>query len=148
MADVSDGAGEARRSTAIPRPPEAGGLAHERSGQGRGTDPSRSLTIERPEREQREHRTAPSEARDRWLLAGAAFLVQLALGAVYAWSVFVKPLRMGECRDPDEDRRVCDVSKPPKWALAGAWRWTSSAWGSSALVIERIRADQERTKAF
>ena len=32
-------------------------------------------------------------ASDRWLLAGAAFLVQLALGAVYAWSVFVKPLR-------------------------------------------------------
>jgi hypothetical protein len=32
-------------------------------------------------------------ASDRWLLAGAAFLVQLALGAVYAWSVFVTPLR-------------------------------------------------------
>jgi MFS transporter, OFA family, oxalate/formate antiporter len=32
-------------------------------------------------------------ASDRWLLAGAAFLVQLALGAVYAWSVFVKPFR-------------------------------------------------------
>jgi hypothetical protein len=32
-------------------------------------------------------------ASDRWLLAGAAFLVQLALGPVYAWSVFVKPLR-------------------------------------------------------
>ena len=28
----------------------------------------------------------------RWLLAGAAVLVQLALGAVYAWSVFVNPL--------------------------------------------------------
>ena len=27
----------------------------------------------------------------RWLLAGAAVLVQLALGAVYAWSVFVNP---------------------------------------------------------
>jgi hypothetical protein len=23
------------------------------------------------------------------------------------------------------------VSRPPKWALAGAWRWISSAWGSS-----------------
>ena len=32
-------------------------------------------------------------ASDRWLLAGAAVLVQLALGAVYAWSVFVTPLR-------------------------------------------------------
>jgi MFS transporter, OFA family, oxalate/formate antiporter len=29
--------------------------------------------------------------RGRWLLAGAAVLVQLALGAVYAWSVFVNP---------------------------------------------------------
>ncbi len=28
----------------------------------------------------------------RWLLAAAAVLVQLALGAVYAWSVFVNPL--------------------------------------------------------
>ena len=28
----------------------------------------------------------------RWVLAGAAVLVQLALGAVYAWSVFVNPL--------------------------------------------------------
>jgi OFA family oxalate/formate antiporter-like MFS transporter len=31
--------------------------------------------------------------RDRWLIAGAAILVQLALGAVYAWSVFNKPLQ-------------------------------------------------------
>jgi hypothetical protein len=23
------------------------------------------------------------------------------------------------------------VSRPPKWTLAGAWRWISSAWGSS-----------------
>ena len=29
--------------------------------------------------------------RGRWLLAAAAVLVQLALGAVYAWSVFVNP---------------------------------------------------------
>jgi OFA family oxalate/formate antiporter-like MFS transporter len=29
--------------------------------------------------------------RGRWVLAGAAVLVQLALGAVYAWSVFVNP---------------------------------------------------------
>jgi OFA family oxalate/formate antiporter-like MFS transporter len=29
--------------------------------------------------------------RGRWLLAGAAVLVQLALGGVYAWSVFVNP---------------------------------------------------------
>ena len=28
----------------------------------------------------------------RWWIAGAAVLVQLALGAVYAWSVFVNPL--------------------------------------------------------
>ncbi len=29
--------------------------------------------------------------RGRWLLAGAAVLIQLALGAVYAWSIFVNP---------------------------------------------------------
>jgi hypothetical protein len=94
MAGVSDGAGEARRSTAIPRPPEAGGPTHERSRQGRGTDPSRSLTIECDLRASIVD-TARQRLRasDRWLLAGAAFLVQLALGAVYAWSVFVKPLR-------------------------------------------------------
>jgi MFS transporter, OFA family, oxalate/formate antiporter len=32
-------------------------------------------------------------ASDRWLLVVAAFLVQLALGAIHAWSVFVNPLR-------------------------------------------------------
>ena len=79
-----------RSEQKLPRPPEAGGPAHERSGQGRGTT-GRSLTIERPEGEHREHRTAPSEGKRPRLLAGAAFLVQLALGAVYAWSVFVKP---------------------------------------------------------
>ena len=52
-----------RSEQKLPRPPEAGGPAHERSGQGRGTDPSRSLTIERPEGEHREHRTAPSEGK-------------------------------------------------------------------------------------
>lgn len=31
--------------------------------------------------------------RSRWLIAAAAIVMQLALGAVYAWSVFVKPLR-------------------------------------------------------
>ena len=37
--------------------------------------------------------TAPTDSptKGRWLLAGAAILVQLALGAVYAWSVFVNP---------------------------------------------------------
>jgi MFS transporter, OFA family, oxalate/formate antiporter len=29
---------------------------------------------------------------NRWVLAGAAFLMQLALGAVYAWSVFLTPV--------------------------------------------------------
>ena len=29
---------------------------------------------------------------NRWLIAGAAFFLQLALGAVYAWSVFLKPV--------------------------------------------------------
>ena len=29
---------------------------------------------------------------NRWVLAGAAFLMQLALGSVYAWSVFLKPV--------------------------------------------------------
>lgn len=36
---------------------------------------------------------ADNPTRGRWLLAGAAVLVQLALGAVYAWSVFVNPFR-------------------------------------------------------
>jgi OFA family oxalate/formate antiporter-like MFS transporter len=31
--------------------------------------------------------------RTRWLIAVAAIVMQLALGAVYAWSVFVKPLK-------------------------------------------------------
>ena len=31
--------------------------------------------------------------RSRWLIAIAAIVMQLALGAIYAWSVFVKPLR-------------------------------------------------------
>jgi MFS transporter, OFA family, oxalate/formate antiporter len=46
-----------------------------------------STTVDRP---------APPSGnlmRDRWLIAGAAVLVQLALGAVYAWSVFNKPLQ-------------------------------------------------------
>ena len=30
--------------------------------------------------------------RNRWFIAGAALLVQMCLGSVYAWSVFVKPL--------------------------------------------------------
>jgi OFA family oxalate/formate antiporter-like MFS transporter len=29
---------------------------------------------------------------NRWIIAGAAFCMQLALGAVYAWSVFLKPV--------------------------------------------------------
>jgi len=29
---------------------------------------------------------------NRWGLAAAGFLMQMALGAVYAWSVFVNPL--------------------------------------------------------
>jgi OFA family oxalate/formate antiporter-like MFS transporter len=33
-----------------------------------------------------------SPTKGRWWIAGAAVLVQLALGAVYAWSVFVNPL--------------------------------------------------------
>lgn len=35
----------------------------------------------------------PSLDRRRWIIAGAAIVMQLALGAVYAWSVFVKPLK-------------------------------------------------------
>jgi OFA family oxalate/formate antiporter-like MFS transporter len=34
--------------------------------------------------------------RNRWLIAGAALLVQMCLGSVYAWSVFVKPLMASE----------------------------------------------------
>ncbi len=37
--------------------------------------------------------TSPSPTRIRWSLAAAAVLVQLAVGAVYAWSVFVTPFR-------------------------------------------------------
>lgn len=37
--------------------------------------------------------THPSPTRGRWLLACAAVLFQLALGAVYAWSVFSKALK-------------------------------------------------------
>lgn len=36
---------------------------------------------------------AANPTRGRWLLAGAAFLLQLAIGAVYAWSVFAKALQ-------------------------------------------------------
>ena len=54
---------------------------------------------------------------DRWLLAGAAFLVQLALGAVYAWSVFVTPLR-----DQMGWSRTEGVVPPP----------TGTAWLSSS----------------
>ncbi|MFG2000872.1 OFA family MFS transporter [Spirillospora sp. NPDC048911] len=41
--------------------------------------------------------------RGRWLLAGAAVLLQLALGAVYAWSVFSKALQ--------KDDNAFDLSK-------------------------------------
>ena len=34
--------------------------------------------------------------RNRWLIAVAALLVQMCLGSVYAWSVFVKPLMASE----------------------------------------------------
>src|SRR5918911_3117524 len=37
--------------------------------------------------------TDPGLDRSRWLIAVAAIVMQLALGAVYAWSVFVKPLQ-------------------------------------------------------
>jgi OFA family oxalate/formate antiporter-like MFS transporter len=33
-----------------------------------------------------------SSSPNRWVIAGAAFLMQLALGAVYAWSVFLTPV--------------------------------------------------------
>ncbi len=38
-------------------------------------------------------RTDSSLDSRRWIIAGAAIVMQLALGAVYAWSVFVKPLK-------------------------------------------------------
>ncbi|SRR5579884_490044 len=43
--------------------------------------------------------------RNRWLIVVAAIFMQLALGAVYAWSVFVKPLR-----DANPDWNVTDVT--------------------------------------
>ncbi|HEV1996555.1 MAG TPA: OFA family MFS transporter [Candidatus Dormibacteraeota bacterium] len=40
-----------------------------------------------------EYREDPGLDRRRWLILAAAIVMQLALGAVYAWSVFVKPLK-------------------------------------------------------
>ena len=34
----------------------------------------------------------PDKVTNRWLIAGAGVVMQVALGAVYAWSVFRKPL--------------------------------------------------------
>jgi MFS transporter, OFA family, oxalate/formate antiporter len=34
----------------------------------------------------------PEKVTNRWLIAGAGVVMQIALGAVYAWSVFRKPL--------------------------------------------------------
>jgi hypothetical protein len=36
--------------------------------------------------------SAQSLLPNRWVLAITAFLMQLALGSVYAWSVFLKPV--------------------------------------------------------
>jgi OFA family oxalate/formate antiporter-like MFS transporter len=36
--------------------------------------------------------TETAQVRNRWIIVVAAIIMQLALGAVYAWSVFVKPL--------------------------------------------------------
>jgi len=36
--------------------------------------------------------TSPSSTTNRWVIAVAAFCMQLALGSVYAWSVFLKPV--------------------------------------------------------
>ena len=36
--------------------------------------------------------TIKSRPTNRWLLAGAGVVMQLAFGAVYAWSVFLNPL--------------------------------------------------------
>lgn len=37
--------------------------------------------------------TTVSSSPNRWVIAGAAFFMQLALGAVYAWSVFLVPVQ-------------------------------------------------------
>src|SRR5690349_8254813 len=39
---------------------------------------------------------ADDSSRNRWAIAGAAAVMQLCLGAVYGWSVFVKPLEAAE----------------------------------------------------
>src|SRR5262249_9538705 len=148
MADVSDGAGEARRSTAIPRPPEAGGLAHEQSGQGRGTDPSRSLTIER---------LSASNVNTAWH--------RLRQGTAGYWPV---PLSSSNSPSGRSTHGVFSSSRSA-WAsvailtrtggdVTGAsrrsGRWQGRGDGPHrrgvprAVVIERIRADQERTKAL
>ena len=38
------------------------------------------------------HETTKQRPANRWLLAGAGVLMQLAFGAVYAWSMFLNPL--------------------------------------------------------
>jgi OFA family oxalate/formate antiporter-like MFS transporter len=43
-------------------------------------------------RDQEDSNLEPRKLRNRWLIALAAVLMQLCLGAVYAWSVFIKPL--------------------------------------------------------
>ena len=45
--------------------------------------------------------SVPSSSPNRWVIAAAAFLMQLALGAVYAWSVFLTPVM-----------KLYNVSKP------------------------------------
>jgi len=37
--------------------------------------------------------SAPGAGTQRWLIAAAGVLIQIALGAIYGWSVFVKPLQ-------------------------------------------------------
>ena len=42
----------------------------------------------------RQHAAVDNPTRGRWLIVGGAVLLQLALGAVYAWSVFAKALKL------------------------------------------------------
>jgi OFA family oxalate/formate antiporter-like MFS transporter len=58
--------------------------------------------------------TATDATRGRWLVAGSAVLFQLALDAVYAWSVFSKALQK-----PGSDFHLTRPEPAPSPATAG-----------------------------
>ncbi len=93
--------------------------------------------------------TAGDPTRGRWLIVGAALLLQLSLGAVYAWSIFSKALQAAppfelskvEAALPFQvaigmiflgtytGGRIQDRKDPASWRWPGAsstpWEWWS-----------------------